>query len=248
MGSPPCRGLTREGSDGRRTSAARCAKLGTVDPALRISPSRRRLLAGLGGLAVTGVTGTLCASCTTTTRLAGPADPGLSAADVAAARSAVARSTALAASYRAAAVQHPSLHLLFDALRTHHEVAITTLDAQVPVPATAGASAAAGTLPVSTRPGSTPGPGQSSVPGAGRPGATGATAANESPSARLATLTALHGTEGTATAVARADSLRVSGTLAPLLSSLHAAGAARVELLGAYLAQAGGAGSGGVSG
>ncbi|MCL9797152.1 hypothetical protein MXD58_023165, partial [Frankia sp. AgKG'84/4] len=113
-----------------------------MDQALRIPPSRRRLLAGLAGLAITGVTGTLCASCTTTSRLAEPADPGLSAADVAAARSAVARSTALAASYRAAAVQHPSLHPVFDALRTHHEVAITTLDAQVP--AAAGASAAAG--------------------------------------------------------------------------------------------------------
>ncbi|MCK9897751.1 hypothetical protein [Frankia sp. AgB32] len=217
-----------------------------MDPALRIPPSRRRLLAGLGGLALTGAAGALCTGCTTTTHLAEP-DLGLSPTDVAAARSAVARSTALAASYRAAAARHPSLRLLFDALQTHHEVAVATLDAQVP--AAAGAPATpGGPQDRPAPPGTTPAVGQTAVSGAGSGAPAATVGVDESPSARVATLTALHTTEGTAAATARTDSLRVSGTLAPLLASLHAAGAAQVELLGGYLAQAGGAASGGVGG
>ncbi|WP_243408149.1 hypothetical protein [Frankia canadensis] len=62
---------------------------------------------------------------------------------------------------------------------------------------------------------------------------------DDAPAAQRATLTDLHGAERGAAAAAHADSLRVTGALAPLLASLYAASDARVELLGAYLAQAG---------
>ncbi|EIV95963.1 hypothetical protein [Frankia sp. QA3] len=198
-----------------------------MDPALRTLVSRRRILLGLGGLALADAVG--AAGCTTTVSPVTGSNGGLGADDMAAARGAIARATALAAAYRTAAGRHPSLRSLFDPLRAHHEVAVSTLGAQVPAAATTTPPAGAtGSIPTASAPaGVTP---------------AGATPAgvDESPTALAATLASLRATESSATAAARADSLRVSGMLAPLLASLHAAGVAQVELLDLYTAQVNG--------
>ncbi len=192
-----------------------------MDPALRTPVSRRRILLGIGGLALADTIGV--AGCATTVSPPTETSGGLPAGDTAAARDAVVRATALAAAYRTAAGRHPSLRFLFDPLRAHHEVAMSALGAQVP--AAVATSPPAGTA--------------GSNPTASAPAGVAATAGgvDESPTARAATLASLRATESRASAAARTDSLRVSGLLAPSLASLHAAGVAQVELLDLYLTQ-----------
>ncbi|MCM3885110.1 hypothetical protein ND747_15830, partial [Frankia sp. R82] len=111
-----------------------------MDSAQRTLASRRRVLAGLGTIALAGITGSACS------RTGSSSDPAtghtLSAADVAAARAAVARARALATSYTVAARRHPSQRALFDTLRAQHEVALATVSAQVPAAAPASPPAA----------------------------------------------------------------------------------------------------------
>ncbi len=189
-----------------------------MDPALRTPVSRRRILLGIGGLALADTIGV--AGCATTVSPPTETSGGLPAGDTAAARDAVVRATALAAAYRTAAGRHPSLRFLFDPLRAHHEVAMSALGAQVP--AAVATSPPAGTNPAASAPAGV---------------AATAGGVDESPTARAATLASLRATESRASAAARTDSLRVSGLLAPSLASLHAAGVAQVELLDLYLAQ-----------
>ncbi|KQM07580.1 MULTISPECIES: hypothetical protein [Frankia] len=194
---------------------------------MRIPVSRRRILLGLGGLVLADAVGV--AGCTTTVSPSTASNGGLSAPDTAAARGAIDRAMTLAAAYRTAAERHPSLRPLFDPLRAHHEVAVSTLGAQVP--------AAVATIPAAGVTGSTP---AASAPAGPTPAGAAATpVVDDSPPARAATLASLRASESGATAAARTDSLRVSGVLAPLLASLHAAGVAQVELLDLYSAQVG---------
>ncbi|WP_256804484.1 hypothetical protein [Frankia sp. ACN10a] len=189
-----------------------------MDPAPRTSVSRRRVLVGLGGLALADAVGVT--ACTTTVSRSTASNGGLGAPDIAAARGAVVRATALATAYRSAAGRHPSLRFLFDPLRAHHELAASTLGAQIPAAVTTIPTASAPTGPTPT-------------------GAAATAAVDESARARAATLASLRAAESGATAAARTDSLRVSGVLAPLLASLHAAGVAQVELLDLYSARVG---------
>ncbi|WP_157892217.1 hypothetical protein [Frankia alni] len=204
-----------------------------MDPAPRTSVSRRRVLVGLGGLALADAVGVT--ACTTTVSRSTASNGGLGAPDIAAARGAVVRATALATAYRSAAGRHPSLRFLFDPLRAHHELAASTLGAQIPAAVTTIPTASAPTGPTPTR--LTP---TTHAPTTHAPTGAAATAAvDESARARAATLASLRAAESGATAAARTDSLRVSGVLAPLLASLHAAGVAQVELLDLYSARVG---------
>ncbi|CAJ64397.1 hypothetical protein; putative signal peptide [Frankia alni ACN14a] len=188
---------------------------------------------GLGGLALADAVGVT--ACTTTVSRSTASNGGLGAPDIAAARGAVVRATALATAYRSAAGRHPSLRFLFDPLRAHHELAASTLGAQIPAAVTTIPTASAPTGPTPTR--LTP---TTHAPTTHAPTGAAATAAvDESARARAATLASLRAAESGATAAARTDSLRVSGVLAPLLASLHAAGVAQVELLDLYSARVG---------
>lgn len=150
----------------------------------------------------------------------------LSAADVAAARAAVTRAAALAVAYGAAAQRHPARRALFDTLRDHHEVVVTTVAAQVPAaaPTTAPPATATGPAgrPTTAAPTQATGEVSADLPPAGT---------DDSPAALHATIQTLHGAESAAATAARGDALEVSGLLAPLFASLFAAGSAQSELL-----------------
>ncbi|WP_256788539.1 hypothetical protein [Frankia sp. AvcI1] len=209
-----------------------------MDPAPRTSVSRRRVLVGLGGLALADAVGVT--ACTTTVSRSTASNGGLGAPDIAAARGAVVRATALATAYRSAAGRHPSLRFLFDPLRAHHELAASTLGAQIPAAVATIPTASAPTGPTPTRLTPTRLTPTTHAPTTHAPTGAAATAAvDESARARAATLASLRAAESGATAAARTDSLRVSGVLAPLLASLHAAGVAQVELLDLYSARVG---------
>lgn len=150
----------------------------------------------------------------------------LSAADVAAARAAVTRAAALAVAYGAAAQRHPARRALFETLRDHHEVAVTTVAAQVPAAAPTTAPSATATGPTGRPTTAAPTQASGEVPADLLPAGT-----DDSPAALHATIETLYGAEGAAATTARGDALEVSGLLAPLFASLFAAGNAQSELL-----------------